>query len=82
MTDDPFLYQCRHCHNMIDERTHTVWRSVQGWTKKRDQGGDNHVALRRPLNDYMCNACMTLALSGLHPQQQDLFHESSVSGNA
>lgn len=81
MTHDPYVFTCRHCGCAMDERTETVWQLVQGYEKKRAQGGTNHVALRRPLYDFMCNRCMTLAQSGLHPQQGDLF-DVAISGNS
>jgi len=40
----------------MDERIETVWQHVTGWTKKRDQGGTNHIALRKELPEMMCNA--------------------------
>jgi len=63
---------CSQCGRLMDERIETVWQHVTGWTKKRDQGGTNHIALRKELPEMMCNACMHLLVHGLNPGQQSL----------
>lgn len=61
--------KCDQCGRSLDERTETVWNLVEGWEKKRDQGGTNHLALRKPKDEFRCNGCMTLILHGLSPGQ-------------
>ncbi len=56
----------------MDERLVTVWSKVTGWEKKRDQGGTNHVALRQPLNEFMCVGCMDKLKSGVSARQLQL----------
>jgi hypothetical protein len=45
---------------------------VTGWEKKRFQGGTNHVAMRRPLDNYRCIPCMSKTLDGLDPGQLEI----------
>lgn len=56
----------------MDERVETVFSKVDGWVKKREQGGANHVALRRPLGEFMCVGCMEKLLSGVSTSQLTL----------
>ena len=63
---------CAQCGREMNERIETIWQHVTGWTKKRDQGGVNHIALKSELPEVMCNGCMTLLLDGLNPGQQSL----------
>lgn len=63
---------CAKCKRKLDERVETVWSKVEGWEKKRDQGGTNHLALRKPQEQFMCNGCMTLMQEGMDPGQQRL----------
>lgn len=64
--------RCDACGRELDERVETVWNKIEGWEKKRDQGGTNHVALRRVLPEFRCNGCMTLAQSGLSFGQESI----------
>lgn len=68
----PYHYQCSQCTRQVDERQETVWFKVTGWEKKRDQGGTNHLALRRPQDEYMCDRCMEALRNGISPQQESL----------
>lgn len=56
----------------MDERIDTVWGKIEGWAKRRDAGGTNHVALRKPLYVFMCNGCMHKLLSGVASSQLTL----------
>lgn len=69
---DPYILRCNECGRPMDERVEVVWTKVEGWEKRRQQGGTNHVAMRRPLPEHMCNACMTIALDSGNPHQQTL----------
>jgi uncharacterized protein YlaI len=75
MTFQPHQYECSKCKRMIDERRQEVWQALKGWEKKRRQGGTNHVALRRPLHEFMCNNCMTNLLSGTAAEQISMFQD-------
>ena len=69
-TFNPWVVTCSSggCgHKELDERHVTVWSKVEGWEKKRDAGGTNHVALRKPLGVFMCAGCMDLLRAGLDP---------------
>ena len=63
------IFKCDKCERDIDDRTETVWNLVEGWEKKRDGGGTNYLALRKPKEQFRCNPCMTLLLEGLDPGQ-------------
>lgn len=69
---EPWMFRCCECGQSMDERSQTIWTKVQGWERKRDQGGTNHVALRRPMNEFMCNKCMTMHQNNLSPLQTSL----------
>lgn len=64
--------QCVECQREVDERRELVWHGVIGWEKKRGGGGTNHIALRTPTSDVMCNACMTRLAAGLSSLQESL----------
>ena len=63
---------CESCGRTLNERNETVWNLVEGWEKRRDQGGTNHLALRKPKEVFRCNGCMTLLQQGLSPGQRAL----------
>lgn len=63
---------CDQCGREMDSNVETVWNLVEGWEKKRDAGGTNHLALRKPKDVVRCNGCMTLILAGLDPRQETL----------
>lgn len=69
---EPYHVTCEYCGRVMDERYETVWNKVEGWEKRRNQGGTNHVAERRPLHAYRCAACMDKALNGVHSGQESL----------
>lgn len=47
------------CPRLLDpELPGSFYRKVEGWERAREQGGTNHVALRRPLNEYRCLECV------------------------
>ena len=71
-TISPYQYPCSQCTRLVDERFEMVWHKVTGWEHKRDAGGTNHLALRRPQNEFMCDECMEKLRNGLSPQQGSL----------
>lgn len=60
---------CDQCGRTMDERIETIWQLVEGWEKKRAQGGTNHLAMRNPKEKFRCNGCMQLMLDGLSSGQ-------------
>jgi hypothetical protein len=66
------IVPCTYCQREINDHIETVWNQVEGWEKKRETGGTNHLALRTPKAIFCCNPCMTLLLDGLSPQQGTL----------
>lgn len=62
--------RCCKCGDDANERT--GWQKVTGWERARQQGGTNHVALRKKLNVFMCNGCMVLSLSGISTEQMTI----------
>lgn len=66
------IVKCDDCGREVNDHIETVWNLVEGWEKKRETGGTNHIALRTPKDSYRCNGCMTLRMHGLSPQQGSL----------
>jgi hypothetical protein len=69
---DPYIVRCTGCGRLVDDRCEAVWQKLEGWGKRREAGGLNHVALRKPFYEFMCNICMDKALAGIAPGQQSL----------
>jgi hypothetical protein len=69
----PYHITCEECGREVDERFETVWSAVEGWEKKRHQGGTNHIACRRPLPRFRCEPCMQKILAGLPALQGSLW---------
>lgn len=74
MTWEPYYFKCCECGRGMDERRDTVWGKVTGWEKKRHAGGTNHIACRRPLDEFMCDACMRKVLAGVPAGQDSLWN--------
>lgn len=60
------------CGREINTRLEVYWRFVEGWEKDRDQGGTNHIALRKTHDRFMCNICMVRRQASLHQAQESL----------
>ncbi len=69
MTVDPYVWRCSTCGSDIDERVDKPWTEVVGWERHRNQGGTNHLALRKPTGRAMCKRCMMKLQAGLDPGQ-------------
>ena len=69
----PYEYKCSACGRVMDERSDPVWNKVQGWERKREQGGTNYILARRPLPEYMCDMCAKRIQGGDHPRQMVMF---------
>lgn len=70
---DPYILRCTACGRQMDERLETVWQKLTGWDKKRSAGGTNHVALKRPLHEFMCAGCMDKLQNGVPALQLEAF---------
>lgn len=60
----------QRCHRCGTEVPGRGWREVIGWEQGRNDGGTNHVALRKQTGRVMCAGCMHLAKSGIAFDQQ------------
>jgi len=57
VTDDAAIY-CSSCGDPIVEYR-KAWQKVEGWSRvHRKGGGTNALALRIPLQEFMCDGCM------------------------
>jgi hypothetical protein len=48
---------CSQCEQPVNPNYPDVLREVTGWSKLREQGGQNHVRFRRETGRLMCGAC-------------------------
>lgn len=64
---------CHECQKEIDVRSPRVWQQVIGWERKRNGGGTNHIALRKPQPVWCCAECIDLKLAGESRNQFKLF---------
>lgn len=75
--NEPNLVTCcaEGCDTQIDLFVESsFYEHVHGWDRKRRQGGQNHLRLRRPLNDeYMCTSCMNRLLRGVAETQVSMW---------
>ena len=62
-------FVCVMCSNAVDPTDVNVWQRVTGWERKRDAGGTNAIALRTPVQEFMCATCMVAAKRGLVGQE-------------
>jgi len=60
---------CPLCGQSIDPTSPYVWQRVEGWERKRKQGGTNAIALRRTRQEWAHPACVTLARDGYSGQE-------------
>ncbi len=67
----PYIARCAECGCPISDVEH-AWTSISGWDKKRREGGTNHVALRKPLGEWMCDGCMAKCMAGIPTGQLSL----------
>ncbi len=63
--------KCEICHQTVLDPKN-AWTGVEGWEHHRDEGGTNHVALRRPTNKVMHNGCMEKLQNGIAVGQEML----------
>jgi hypothetical protein len=73
-------YRCCSCRLDVDERTMTVWNKVVGWERRREKGGTNHIALRRKVDEYMCELCMDREQAGDAKGQMHMFATDPNTG--
>lgn len=48
---------CENCGTEIVEYR-KAWQKVEGWARPRKGGGVNALALRKAVQEFMCDACM------------------------
>lgn len=48
---------CLKCGSQVDPRNSLVLREVVGFSRERDQGGQNHVRHRHETGRYLCPTC-------------------------
>ena len=56
-SEQSFAVRCDRCGEGIAEWS-KAWQKVEGWERHRKAGGTNALALRAPLQEFMCEACM------------------------
>ena len=64
--------RCSECLNEIDPTDRSVWQKVEGWERPRVGGGTNAIALRKPVQEWMCATCMVRKKEGLGVNQGSL----------
>jgi len=62
--------KCVDCDEDVTPRN--AWAEVVGWEKTRNQGGTNHVALRKRTGRLMHESCMALRKSKIAAGQGTL----------
>lgn len=67
---------CEQCTLPLDVRANGVGQFVEGVAINRAQGGANMIALKRPLNRWICRVCIDLRRSGHEWDQPSLFDET------
>jgi len=60
------------CSGCGEEIRGVVWQKEVGWERHREAGGTNHVALRRTLDEYLCDSCMYRERHGVSAGQTSL----------
>lgn len=63
---------CFKCGDPINPDDRGILREIRGWSRARDEGGQNHVIDRRETGVLMCGPCGTRLRSGLSPEQGSL----------
>lgn len=63
----PCAFRCGEPVNPADSRT---WQMQTGWTRPRQQGGTNALALRQPVQLYAHHECIDRARTGHLGQEQ------------
>ena len=62
--------RCVFCDGLVDPTKAEVLREVVGWSKQREQGGQNHVWFRKETGNLMCGPCaVRLRYSGNASQE-------------
>ena len=64
--------RCQSCRNPVKPDDPNVLREITGWSKPREQGGQNHVIDRRETGALLCGTCALRLQHGLSPQQESL----------
>lgn len=64
--------KCVECDEEISVRDTNLLTEVRGWSRRRADGGQNHVISRVETGRYMCGACATRLRAGLIDGQEPL----------
>ncbi len=63
--------RCDWCDAEINRKRD--YEKVEGWVQARSGGGVHHVRWKRSLNVWACRTCMDQLVSGISPQQTEMF---------
>jgi hypothetical protein len=66
------LPKCIDCDKPIDPRRPGHFELVEGWSKKRTQGGTNAVVMQKRKGKYLCAGCMMDREAGISKDQGSL----------
>lgn len=64
---------CSMCGNPVNPKSKNTMQRVQGWEKKRSQGGANQIILREVLPEFAHVDCVDARKLGILPGQEPLF---------
>lgn len=64
--------RCNGCQRPVKPDDPNMLREITGWSRPREQGGQNHVIDRRETGGLLCGACGLRLQHGLAPQQETL----------
>lgn len=65
------LLRCAECGTKLYEKANP-WMKVEGFERRREAGGTNHIALRRQTGEAVCETCMTKLRAGVASTQMEL----------
>jgi hypothetical protein len=64
------LAYCHFCGESLDADRPGVYQYVEGWERRRAQGGTNAVRLPKRLTRYACHSCIEIRVHGLEGQSE------------
>lgn len=63
--------KCSFCGNAIS--VNRDYRKVEGFERRRNQGGTNALRLRQPKSEWACTSCIDKESRGVSARQEGLF---------
>lgn len=66
------MVHCHYCGDPVDTDARTTFQRVEGWERKRDQGGTNAIIGRQVRQSWACYTCIDRLRHGIDPAQQTL----------